>query len=307
MTQHSPEQDGNATSPEPLLASTFCRLVVMGLGLVAAAGPARAQIAMTEAPSASVSGWNFAVTPYVWMPTVSSTLKYSTPRGGTTTVNISEGIGDYLTDLNMAVMLGAEARLDRFTLMTDIFYANLSVTTSNGRVASFNPGPGPIDIPREQEVRTGTRMGMTIWSLAGAYTLLQGEWGNVDAVAGIRLLNVGSTTNYTLSSDILLPDRTIGLSRNGSLSLSDVNIQGIGGVKGRINIPGSKFYVPFYADVGAGSLPLTWQVYAGLGYRVANWIDVSAGYRYLAFENGGSKGMRNLDFGGAILAGNFRF
>jgi hypothetical protein len=275
------------------------------LALVTA--PARAQIATTGAAPDPSSGWTFAVTPYVWLPTVSSTLKYDAPRGGTVTTNISAGIGDYLTDINFALMGGAEARYDRFTVLTDLVYTNLSLTTDNSHVSSLNVGPGPVYIPRQQQLNTGTRMAVTIWSLAGGYTLLQGDWGNVDAVVGMRMLVVGSTTNHTLTNDILLPDRTIGLSRSGSLSLSDTNVQGVGGMKGRINIPDTNVYVPFYADVGSGSLPLTWQLYAGIAYRAANWVDLSVGYRYLAFSNGGNKGVRNLDFGGALLAANFRF
>jgi hypothetical protein len=269
--------------------------------------PARAQIATTEAPPNGNSGWTFAVTPYVWLPTVSSTLKYDTPRGGTVTTNISAGIGDYLTNLNFALMGGAEARYDRFTVLTDLVYTNLSLTTDNSHFSTLNLGPGPVYIPRQQQLSTGTRMAATIWSLAGGYTVVQGDWGNVDAVVGLRMLVVGSTTNYSLTNDIFLPDRTIGLSRSGNLSLSDANVEGVGGVKGRINIPDSDFYVPFYADVGSGSLPLTWQLYAGIAYRAATWVDLSVGYRYLAFTNGGNKGVRNLDFGGAILAANFRF
>src|SRR4051794_17229219 len=83
---------------------------------------------------------------------------------------------------------------------------------------------------------------------------------------------------------------------------------GIGGITGRINIPNSKFYLPFYFDAGGGGVPFTWQIYGGLGYAAASWVDVSAGYRYLTFQNGGSgTGVRNLSLGGAILVANFRF
>jgi len=41
-----------------------------------------------------------------------------------------------------------------------------------------------------------------VWSLASGYTLLQGDWGNLDAVAGLRMLVIDSTTNYQLSADI---------------------------------------------------------------------------------------------------------
>jgi hypothetical protein len=193
--------------------------------------------------------------------------------------------------------------------MTDLVYANASITTSNSRFSSVNLGSGPIDIPREQQLSTGTRLATTIWSVAGGYTVLQGNWGNLDAVVGLRMLFLSATTNYALSDDIVLPNQTVALSRNGSLNLGTTEVEGVGGVTGRINIPNSKFFLPFYFDAGGGSVPLTWQAYGGIGYQAASWADISIGYRYLAFENGNinTKGVRNLDLGGAILVANFHF
>jgi hypothetical protein len=277
------------------------------LAILAAAAPARAQVVATTPPTVEPSGWTFAVAPYVWLPTLRATLNANTPRRGTVATTISAGPGDIIPKLNFQVMVGGEARYDRFTIMSDLIYVNASLTTSTSHVASFNPGRGPIFIPREQQLRTGTRLATTVWSVGGGYTLLQGDWGNVDAVVGMRMLAVGDTTNYALANDILLPNQTIGLSRTGTLNVNKTDVQGIGGVKGRINIPNSSFYVPFYADVGGGALPLTWQVYTGIAYRAAAWVDLSLGYRYLAFENGGNKGVHNLSLGGVILGANFRF
>lgn len=275
--------------------------------LAVSALPARAQVAST-APSASAeAGWTFAVTPYIWLPTIRTTLSFNTPRNGTVTSTISAGVGDYISKLNFGLMGGAEARLGRFTIMTDLIYTNASLTTNDVRLSTFNPGNAPISISRSQQVATGTRLAATIWSVAGGYTLQQGAWGNVDAVVGMRMLVVGDTTNYTLTSSILLPNRTIGLSRTGSLTLSDANPDAIFGIKGRYDIPNSRFYVPFYVDVGTGSLPFTWQIYTGIAYRVASWIDVSAGYRYMEFESGSSRGVHDLSFGGALVAANLRF
>jgi hypothetical protein len=183
----------------------------------------------------------------------------------------------------------------------------MRLTTSQSHLSSVNLGPGPIDIPRSLQLSTGTRMATTIWLLAGGYTLLQGDWGNVDAVAGLRMLAIGATTNYALTDDIRAPDGTIALSRGGSLDIGKSYFNAIGGVTGRINIPNSKFYLPFYLDAGGGALPFTWQAYGGIAYSVASWADLSVGYRYVDFQNGRSTGVRNLSLGGVILVANFRF
>ena len=283
-------------------------LVAAAFGCFAVASAALAQVASTPPTPGSGAGWTFSVTPYAWLPTVSTTYSYPGPRAGTVTNTVSAGIGDYISDLNFVLMVGGEARYDRFTIMTDLVYANASLTTSDSHFSSVNLGPGPIFIPRDLQLSTGTRLATTIWSVAGGYTLLQGGWGNLDAVAGIRTLFMSATTNYTLAADILAPNRTIALSRSGSLNLGVTKVEGIGGVKGRINIPNSKFYLPFYLDAGGGSVPFTWQAYAGVAYKAVTWLDVSVGYRYLAFD-GGSKteGVEKLNLGGVILAGNIRF
>ncbi len=85
-------------------------------------------------------------------------------------------------------MLGAEARYDRFSVLTDIFYANVGMNIGRARVSSVNPGPGPIDIPVQSGASAGTGTGLIIWTLAGGYPLAAGPWGNLDAIVGTRLL-----------------------------------------------------------------------------------------------------------------------
>ena len=282
-------------------------LAAAALGALACASPARAQVASLAPPPGAPSGWTFSLAPYAWLPTLSTTYSYTGPRGGTVTTNISAGIGDYISELNFATMLGGEARYGSFSVLTDLVYTNASITTSDSHLSSVNLGSGPIYIPRAQQLSTGTRLAATIWSLAGGYTVLQGAWGNLDVLAGLRMLFLGSSSNYTLTNDILLPNRTIALSRSGSLTYSGAAPEGVGGITGRINIPGSRFYVPFYFDAGGGAVPLTWEIYTGIAYRAASWVDLSAGYRYLAFEDGGRSGIQKLDLGGAIIAADFRF
>jgi hypothetical protein len=278
------------------------------LSAAAAASSAHAQIASSPPPPpGSMPGWSFTLTPYVWLPTISTTLQANTPRGATVSTTISASVGDYISHINFGALVGGVARYDRFSVMTDLLYLNASLTTSASHLSTVNLGPGPINIPRSLQLDTGTRLGTTIWSLAGGYTLLQGRWGNLDAVAGLRMLAVNSTTNHTLSADILAPNRTIALTRGGSLDVAKSYFNGVGGVTGRINIPNSKFYLPFYLDAGGGDVPFTWEAYGAVAYSVARWADLSVGYRYLSFESDASNGVRKLSLGGVALAGNFRF
>ena len=255
-----------------------------------------------------MSGWSFSVAPYLWIPTLSADLQATGPRGATVSTSISAGIGDYISNINSGLMFGAVARHDRLSILTDFIYVNTSLTSSVSHLSTVNPGTGPISIPRSQQLDTGTRAAMAIWSLAGGYTLLQGDWGNLDGIVGLRMLSLNATTNYLLSADIFGPRNTLALARNGSLNVDKTYFDGIGGITGRINIPNSKFYLPFYFDVGSGGVPLTWQIYAGLAYSLTRWADLSVGYRNLTFQNGGDTGaVRNFALRGALFAANFRF
>lgn len=284
------------------------KMAATALCALAAASPARAQVASSPPPPFSTPGWSFAVTPYAWLPTISADLQASTPRRGTVSTTVDAGVGDYISDINFALAFGGVARYDRFSVMTDLVFSSASLTTSQSHLSTVNLGPGPIEIPRARQVYTGNRVDTTIWSLAGGYTVLQGDWGNLDVVAGLRMLAISSTSNYQLNTDILAPNRTLALSRNGTLNVDNVYFDGIGGLTGRIKIPHSRFYLPFYVDAGGGEIPFTWQAYGAVAYSLSRWTDLSAGYRYVSFQSGNSgSGVRKLSLGGPIIAANFRF
>ena len=282
---------------------TMLTAAVLIIGTVA---PASAQVISTEPQASGSQTWTVSLGPYFWLPTVRSNLNYTTPRGFNVTQHISEGIGDYLSDINFGAFLGGEARYGRYAVMTDGFFTSLSMTNNKSRLGAINPGTGPINIPVQQQLRTGSRANMGVWSLAGSYTMIQENWGNIDVVVGMRMLAIGSKLNYTLSNDILLPNRTVALSRDGSFGVGGNFWDGVAGVRGRINIPNSNFYVPFYFDIGSGGMPLTWQAYIAVAYRT-KIADISIGYRYLDFEQNDNKAIRNLSLGGALVAANFKF
>jgi hypothetical protein len=83
-------------------------------------------------------------------------------------------------------------------------------------------------------------------------------------------------------------------------------VDAIVGVRGRFNISNSKWFVPFYVDVGSAGIPLTWQAYIGVSYQIG-LADLSIGYRYLDFQQSGNRTVHNLSLGGAILAASFHF
>ena len=73
------------------------------------------------------------------------------------------------------------------------------------------------------------------------------------------------------------------LFRRPKVSLDQDVWVGIVGVRGRILFSGTDWFVPYYADVGAGGSNWTWQAMVGVGYRM-NWGEVTLTYRALAYD-----------------------
>ena len=256
------------------------------------------------------SGWSFEVSPYIWLPTIDTTVKYPVLGGGTATTTISAGPGDYIPKLHFAAALAGEVRYDRFSLLTDILY--LSVGTSTANIRSFDFGLTSVPVDRTLTTTTGTNLQSTVWTVAGGYTVAEGNWGNVDLIAGVRLLAIDSATNFSLAVDITRPDGSIALGRSGNLSVSKSVWNGIGGVRGRVYLGdgdwfgGGKFFVPDHFDIGGGGSDPTWQIFGGVGYE-AGRVGVSVGYRYLSFHQGSNVAIQKMSMGGPIIAANFKF
>ena len=88
--------------PSNLVAATLAAVL---------AGPAMAQS----------SGWDFAVSPYLWAPGINASV--GTALG---TVGVDKSSSDVLSDLDLAFMGAFEARNGRWGLIADLFYAKLS-------------------------------------------------------------------------------------------------------------------------------------------------------------------------------------
>ncbi len=84
---------------------------------------------------------------------------------------------------------------------------------------------------------------------------------------------------------------------------------GIIGIKGIYNFS-EKWFMPFHFDVGTGDTDITWQAFAGIGYKYENF-DLIAGYRHLdwTFDNNspGADLFNDLAISGPMLGAKFRF
>lgn len=273
----------------------------------ATSGAQAQQPASSGQQAGNPSGWTVNVAPYLWLAAVNTTLKFNLPPaiGGTLSTNSSLGFGDILSHLNFATMVTADARYDRFSLLTDFMYLNLGGAGATARSVSF--GKLSVPISTTLQASGGLNLANPIWTLAGGYTVLRGDWGNFDLIGGFRYLRVNARVDFNLGLTLTGPGAngpTFG--RVGSVSgLANV-WNGIGGFRGRIRLGDTRLFIPYYFDAGAGGSNLTWQIASGLGYRT-RWADLSLTYRYLSWEQGGSATVQHLSVRGPMIMANFRF
>ena len=160
-------------------------IVMLGLST-----PGRVQAQVTGADVGA--GWSYQLVPYIWLPWIDTTAKNPVPGGGTATTTVSAGPGNYIPKINLGFMGAGEVRYDRFSVLTDIIYLN--TTTTSSRLKSVDFAGSSIPVSGFLATSTNTRVQSTVWTLAGGYTVAHGDWGNVDAIGGFRLLAISQRT-----------------------------------------------------------------------------------------------------------------
>jgi hypothetical protein len=237
--------------------------------------------------------WRFAVTPYVWLPYIDADLGFSTGGSGGSTVDMS----DVLKHLSGAFFLNAAARRGRWGLSFDLVYCDFSKTGS--KVTDVTGPGGRTEVP----VNLGTTTSLTgyMTSLMGTYSVTESERASVDLLLGMRYTHIGATLDWNFAGDVTgLPTRT------GSSEIGVDLWDGVVGVRGSLALGATRWFAPFYLDVGTGTSTFTWQGLLGAGYRFA-WGDVLLVYRRLSFEQGGGDDLHHLTFYGPALGASFRF
>jgi len=226
--------------------------------------------------------WQFEATLYGWFTGIDGTIKY--PRLDQAGSKVSYDASDILSDLNFVIMGNFVAQRDKWSILADIIYLDMS---DSGNTTL------PVD---GRPVNVGASLGLTSWLLQGGigYDLMQSDRGVIGVVGGVRYLTVDVDAGLSLQG--------FPAHRSDSTDVLD----GIVGLRGALNL-NEHWYIPYYADIGTGDSDLTWQAFAGLGYRFS-WGDIKLGYRYLSYElDDDNKLLEDLDLSGPLLGVGFRF
>ena len=113
----------------PAKITTICATV----GFAAALSPSLSQAAdmtsLAPAPVRTPSGWTYTVTLYVWTPDISGNVGVS----GLLETPVNADFGDVWNNLDFAAIVTSEARYDRYGILGDAVYLQLSNDSATPR------------------------------------------------------------------------------------------------------------------------------------------------------------------------------
>jgi hypothetical protein len=215
-------------------------------------------------PFGSQAGdWEYSLTPYLWLPTISVDSNNVDGNGN----GLDVGPTDYLEALDFGFMMAGEARKDKLVLKGDFIYLDFNVD--------------------EKEVKTpivtadASLTGFVPTLLAGM-NVIETDNYYMDILAGWRRADLEFSVDATV---------TVGPINKGvrvvhlDMSYDDFLLA----VNGQYDFAGSNWSVPYYADIGAGDSDLTWQAMIGLDYAFDSW-KLHMNYRHLDYDFGDVSG-----------------
>lgn len=233
--------------------------------------PAVAQTAPTSA-----GAWSAQATLYGWLPVINGAQQ---GPDGQPVVHLDAS--DILSRLDMTFMGSVELRRDRFGLLFDAVYVDLSHDSEwlENRVS----------------VSSGTKIGM--YTLAAAYRVHDAGGSTADLYAGGRVFD--TSLDFGIATD------SRGRSASAELSWSSPIV----GFRGAAAL-GDRWSLHGFADVGGfdGSSDLNWQVYGGARYAFSESWDATLGYRYLSVLYQASDRVKlDLEIEGPAFGVSYRF
>lgn len=228
--------------------------------------------------AASAQDWHYDLTLYAWVPGLSVTT--DTDYGS---VSSDKSPSDTLSALDMAFMGHIGAQNGKLGLVGDLMYADLSASKASPFGKLFS------------EATFGTKL--TAVSGYALYRLADDPKIQFDAGVGFRYFDLQFDT--TLTGNIAST-----WERSTSTSWVDPLIAA------RLAIPlNDKWLVNGFADWGGTGDSETWQIYAGVTYKINDNWSTQAGWRYMNVNKdvGDTNANADLDLSGPVFGMTYSF
>jgi opacity protein-like surface antigen len=222
-----------------------------------------------------------SATLYGWLPWMDMEVT-SSSGGGSSTTSVSAG--DVLDALKFAFMAAGEVHYGRIGILHDTIYSEL------GSSADLSgPFSSKIDIDTTMLIAT-TALGYQVYIQDGFL---------IEPYAGARYVDIETDVEISGGGPIGL-DKVV----SADVSWWDPVI----GVRGRMPLT-EKITAGGFVDIGgfgAGS-EFSWEIYAGLDYRISERISTVAGFRYLSIDYEARAADIKLETYGPVLGMRVRF
>lgn len=278
--------------------SLFFALVLLMIALITLSIP------QETSANESSGGWSFSITPYIWLPDVDGTFRYDLPSDEGDNAEVRVGPVDYLEKLHMALMLAGDARKGRLLMLTDVVYLNFQSVDSYVKSVEFDVGRRKIGTSLDTDTKSSLEG--VVWNLAGGYAVIQDKSLSMDVFGGFRYFGLEASTEWDIDVTVTSPSGTQVFPRSGDVSRRQDVWDGIIGLRGKIDLWSSNFFVPYYVDIGTGTSDFTWQGVLGFGYRY-KWLEFKADYRHLYYNQGSDSLFKDVTISGPGVVVTARF
>lgn len=200
-------------------------------------------------------GWQFRLTPYLWFAGLKGDVA-TIPGAPAAPIDISPS--EAIEDTEAGLMLLVDAKRGRHGVFADFMYTDVQ---SDEELI-----PSPIDLTLRSVTKT------TIFSLAYQYEIFNQDQAVIDLMLGARYWDIDSELSFGGGS---------GLLAGRKVTHDESWIDPMLGVKGRMPLGGSKFYIQGGAGLGGlgvGS-DLFYEFSGAIGYQWTPAIGTAVGYR----------------------------
>lgn len=220
----------------------------------------------TAMPPIEEPGWNYELTPYLWL----AGMKGDVQAGRLPKTSIDMSFSDVFKVLDFAAMATLEVRKQRWGWLFDAIYIKVGDSGS-----SSNTGPQGV----VRSANADVTLKQTLLGAAAAYRVSDGPT-LVDLIGGVRYTRIDASA--TIGASLFAPDgQSVAgtTSRSGDKSWADAYL----GV--RVQQPvAERWTLEGYLDAGGGEHDYTWQALAGASYRFSKSLSGKFGYRYLKVD-----------------------
>jgi hypothetical protein len=226
-------------------------------------------------PPTSSEGWRVRVTPYLWGSGLKGRIGIRERFA-----DVDASFGDIFDRLNFGFTGLVDAGRDRFTILTDLVYMNLSDDR-----ATAGPLFSSVDATQK----------FFVLAPLGGYRVAGSEDSSLDLLGGIRFWHMKGELEFEPG---LLEERDVSGSRNW--------VDGIFGLRGRYRLT-SSWSISGYGDIGGGGSNLTYQILGAASADLGNRIALVFGYRYLNVVYNKDRFLFDTGMGGPVLGVAFKF